>query len=345
MKYLTSKRTKLFGLGLLFLTAGAGPATSAEPVGADLGAGAGPVYSPTPAPATTGNTANYTLSVGTEMMAGDTTYQIGYPVVDAMGVRNTGYFPFSELEWPLDVWLARIEGQAAINDQWRLNASIKKDLSTPDDDMVDSDWITTANPSRLDVFSESEISSFDFFMFDADIEWTFLQRNAVSLYAGLGYIYQDIDYEAKIIRQFSPSGLPGYDATGDGRVGIAYDITYSIPYLKVGTDLKINADFTIEGSVGYSPIVNAEDTDQHLLREYGGKISSGDLDGDAIMLDLSGKYMFTPALFMEAGFSYLKIEVDGSQDQRYGLGFPLGTVAEEAESSQTSGYLSLGYNF
>jgi outer membrane protease len=345
MKYLTSKRAKLFGLGLLFLTAGAVPANSAEPPGDDLGAGAGPVYSPTPAPATTGNTANYALSVGTEMMAGDTTYQIGFPVVDASGVPIAGYFPFSELEWPLDVWLARIEGRATINDQWRLNATIKKDLSTPDDNMVDSDWITASNPSRLDIFSESEISSFDFFMFDADIEWTFLQRDAVSLYAGLGYMYQDIEYEAKLIRQFSPSGLTGFDFTGDGRVAITYDITYSIPYLKVGTDLKINADFTIEGSIAYSPIVNAEDTDHHLLREFGGKINSGDMDGDAIMLDVSGKYMFTPALFAEAGFTYLKIEVDGDQDQRYGLGFPLGTVTEEAESSQTSGYVSLGYNF
>jgi outer membrane protease len=328
MKYLTSKRAIFFGLGLLFLATCPDPASSAAS-----------------APMQSGNTANYTLSLGTEMMDGDTTYQIGFPVVDASGAVFAGYFPFSELEWPLDVWLARIDGRATINDQWRLNATIKKDLSTPDDNMLDSDWITASNPSRLDVFSESEISSFDFFMFDADIEWTFLQRNAVSLYAGLGYMYQDIEYEGKLIRQFSPSGLPGFDFTGDGRLAITYDISYSIPYLKVGADLKVNPDFTIEGSFAYSPIVDAEDTDHHLLREFGGKISSGDMDGDAFMFDVSGKYMITPAVFVEAGLSYLKIEVDGTQDQRFGLGFPLGTVTEESESSQTSGYVSLGYNF
>jgi hypothetical protein len=69
------------------------------------------------------------------------------------------------------------------------------------------------------------------------------------------------------------------------------------------------------------------------------------MDGDAFMFDVSGKYMITPAVFVEAGLSYLKIEVDGTQDQRFGLGFPLGTVTEESESSQTSGYVSLGYNF
>jgi outer membrane protease len=328
MKHLTFKRAGFFGLGLLFLTACPDPASSAAST-----------------PMQSGNTANYTLSLGTEMMDGDTTYQIGFPVVDASGAAFAGYFPFSELEWPLDVWLARIDGRATINDQWRLNATIKKDLSTPDDNMLDSDWITESNPSRLDIFSESEISSFDFFMFDADIEWTFLQRNAVSLYAGLGYMYQDIEYEGKLIRQFSPSGLPGFDFTGDGRLAITYDISYSIPYLKVGADLKVNPDFTIEGSFAYSPIVDAEDTDHHLLREFGGKISSGDMDGDAFMFDVSGKYMITPAVFVEAGLSYLKIEVDGTQDQRFGLGFPLGTVTEESESSQTSGYVSLGYNF
>jgi outer membrane protease len=328
MKYLTSKSAKFFGLGLLLLATSPDQANSAAST-----------------PMQSGNTATYTLSLGTEMMDGDTTYQIGFPVVDPSGATFAGYFPFSELEWPLDVWLARIDGRATINDQWRLNATIKKDLSTPDDNMLDSDWLTASNPSRLDVFSESEISNFDFFMFDADIEWTFLQRNAISLYAGLGYMYQDIEYEGRLIRQFSPSGLPGFDFNGDGRLAITYDISYSIPYLKVGTDLKVNADFTIEGSFAYSPIVDADDTDNHLLREFGGKISSGDMDGDAFMFDVSGKYMVTPAVFVEAGFSYLKIEVDGTQDQRFGLGFPLGTVTEESESSQTSGYVSFGYSF
>ena len=55
--------------------------------------------------------------------------------------------------------------------------------------------------------------------------------------------------------------------------------------------------------------------------------------------------MFTPAIFVEAGFQYLNIEVDGGQAQVYGWGFPLGTAAQEAESTQTSGYLTIGYTF
>ena len=74
-------------------------------------------------------------------------------------------------------------------------------------------------------------------------------------------------------------------------------------------------------------------------------VSSGDMDGDAFMLDISGRYSFTPTIFMEAGFQFMKIEVDGTQTQKYGWGIPLGTIDEEAESTQTSGFLSIGYMF
>lgn len=299
----------------------------------------------TPPPSITDNKASYSVSLGTEMMAGDTTYQIGFPATSPSGVVYDGHFPFSELEWPLDIWLARLEGSASINDQWRFNATLKKDLSTPSDDMVDSDWITSSNPSRLDIYSQSEISDFDAFIMDVNVEWTFLKHDTVSFYAGLGYIYQNLDYEAELIHQYSPSGLSGYDAYGNGQVGITYEMIYSIPYLKVGTDIQFNPNFSMAGSFSYSPIANAEDTDNHLQREYGGKISSGDMDGDAYMVDVSGKYMFTPALFLEAGFQYMNIQVDGTQTQVYGWGFPLGTYAEESESTQTSGYLSIGYSF
>ncbi len=338
----SSSRIAALGLGVI-LAAYAGPATAAD--GAVLGAGAGPVSRPAQAPGTSANTANYSLSIGPELMSGDTTYRIGYPAVDPSGVVYHGYFPLSELVWPLDFWLVRLDGRVTVNDQWRLNATIKKDVSTPGDDMEDSDWLTATNPARLDVYSESEISSFDAFIIDTDIEWSFLRRNGLSVYAGVGYLYQNFDYEAEILNQYSPSGLPGYDFDGDGRVGITYEMTYSIPYLKLGTDLQVNPNLSLEGSIAYSPIVEAEDTDHHLLREYGGKISSGDMDGDAFMLDISGRYSFTPTIFMEAGFQFMKIEVDGTQTQKYGWGIPLGTIDEEAESTQTSGFLSIGYMF
>ena len=336
MKLSRYSRIAVFTCGIALVAATAQGATSQ---------GVGATGSETPTQITTDNRASYELSVGTEMMAGDTTYQIGFPIVSPTGVVYEGYFPISELAWPLDVWLGRIDGRATINDQWRINATLKKDLSTPGDNMEDSDWLTVTNPSRLDVFSESEISSFDALIVDADVEWSFLRRDNISVHAGVGYLYQNLDYEGELLHQYSPSGLPGIEYHGDGRVGITYEMIYSIPYLKFGGDLQVGPKLTMEGSIAYSPIVNAEDTDHHLLRAYGGKISSGDMEGDAFMLELSGKYLFTPSIFMEAGFQLTKIEVDGTQAQEYGWGFPIGTVDEEAESTQTSVFISVGYSF
>ena len=322
------KKFSTLGLGIMLMTAGTAQAATTVP-----------------SPAVLDKPVQFTLAVGAERMEGDTTYQIGYPITSPSGVTFDGYFPFSELEWPLDIWLARVDGSMLIKKTVRVSASVKKDLSDPDDNMIDSDWITASNPSQLDVYSESEISSFDALIYDIDVDWIFFRSDVVSLYAGLGFLYQDFEYEGKLIRQTSPSGIPGAEIEGDGRVGITYDITYTIPYLKIGTDLKFSPKFSLAGSFSFSPFVEAEDTDNHLLRENGGKIMDGDMDGDAIMFDFSGKYNFTPVVYVKAGFQYVKIEVDGTQTQVYGTGEPIGTVAQESESTQTTGFVLVGFDF
>ena len=231
----------------------------------------------------------FNIAIGAERMSGNTTYQIGYPVTSPNGTQYAGYFPFSKLEWPLDIWLARMDASLNIGDSWRINGVLKKNLSDPGDTMKDSDWITPSNPGRLDVYSESNISNFDALIFDIDVEWIFLKRQPWSLYAGLGYLYQKFDNDATLIRQYSPSGLPGFDTYGDGRVGITYEITYTMPYLKIGGDYQINDKFILAGSFAWSPIVKAQDEDHHLLRKNGGKISTGDMDGNAYMINLSAK--------------------------------------------------------
>lgn len=287
----------------------------------------------------------FNIAVGTEIMSGNTTYQIGYPFTVPDGTTYNGYFPFSKLEWPLDIWLVRLDAGLNMGDRWRINGVLKKNLSTPSDNMQDSDWLTDSNPSQLDIYSESDISKFDAWIFDIDLEWDFLKRQSWSLYAGLGWQYQHFDYESKLIHQYSPSGMPDVEYYGDGRLSITYDITYSMPYLKIGSDFKINNRFSLAGSFVWSPLVNANDEDNHLLRENGGKICTGDMDGKAYMIDVSAKYNFTPSWFLKGGFHFIKIDVDGEQYQVYGDGTALGTVNEESESTQTSFYLTVGYTF
>ena len=282
----------------------------------------------------------FDISIGTELMSGETTYSIGGDVTLADGSSGTLHFPISELEWPLDIWLARVDAGVKLGSSWRINGVLKTNISDPSDNMVDKDWFTS-NPDRVDIYSESNISDFSAFIWDIDVEWAFLQRQSWNLYAGLGYQYQKFEYDGKLIHQLSPSGLPGWEFYGDGSVGITYELTYTMPYFLIGTDFQITPDFIVSGSFAYSPWVDAEDEDHHVLRD---KMSQGDMDGDAYMIDVSGKYNFLSSWFLEAGFHYTKIDVDGKQAQSFS-GAPFATIEMESESSQGSGYLNIGYRF
>ncbi|HET6459204.1 MAG TPA: omptin family outer membrane protease [Syntrophales bacterium] len=284
----------------------------------------------------------FSVAVGVERMTGNTTYQIGYPFTPAGGATQYGYFPFSKLEWPLDTWMGRLDVRFNMDDSWRLNGVLKKNFTNPSDNMKDSDWLTASNPSRLDVYSESSISKLDAWIFDIDIEWVFLKQRYWSLYAGLGWQYQKFYFEGNLIHQYSPSGLPGYDFYGDGSVAITYEITYNMPYVKIGGDIHVKDKFVLDGSFAWSPIVKAKDEDHHLLIP---KTGTGDMNGNAYMFDLSARYTFTTQWFLKAGFQYTKISVDGDQNQVFDFGVPIGNVKDEADSKQTSYYLMLGYAF
>ncbi len=290
------------------------------------------------------NTPKYTISIGTEILDGDTTYQIGYPVT-MNGVRSTGYFPFSELEWPLDVVMARVDGSVTFSGGWKMNSFIKKNLTEPDENMKDSDWITDSSPNRLDIFSESSISDFDALIFDIDLEYTFGKWKPFSFFGGVGYQYQKFQYESNLIRQYSPSGLSGYDYTGDGGVSITYDITYQMPYIMLGTDVELAKNFKLYTKLAFAPWVIAHDKDRHLLRENGGKVTKSDMDGIGILFTLKGKYNFTPNWYAELGVNATRIEVDGSMDQYYVWYGHFATNRVESESTQYSGFLTLGMNF
>ncbi len=68
------------------------------------------------------------------------------------------------------------------------------------------------------------------------------------------------------------------------------------------------------------------------------------MDGYAYMFDISGRYYFVASWYMEAGFHYTKIDVDGEQ-KIFPAGVYEATLHEESESSQTSGYFKVGYRF
>ena len=224
---------------------------------------------------------DFDISVGSECMSGNTTFSFGYPATEIGGLTIQGYFPISKLKWPLDTWLARVDLGVNIGKSARINGIAKKNTTKPGRNMVDKDWLTDSDPTQLDVYSESFISDFSALILDCDFEWAFLKNKSNRVYAGIGYQYQKFSYDSNVIHQYSPSGLPGWDAYGDGSVSITYEISYSMPYLILGGKHNISKKVDVAGSIAYSPYVSAQDKDMHLL---GDMKLNGDMNGSASLV-------------------------------------------------------------
>lgn len=284
------------------------------------------------------------LTLGHGMLSGDTTYQIG-GTVDTPSGSSEIHFPLSELEFPLDVYMLSVGGSLEFAEKWKLSANVKKNINSDAGKMKDSDWgIFFDDPDSLDIYSESD-ADLEALITDINLRYRFYKKSNWSFIAGLGYLRQNFDYEISNLDQWYPSlnDYYGYDIGHDyvsGKV-LEYEVTYNIPYMEIGTQFKIKDKFRLEASLGYSPLVNVTDEDNHILRS---KISEGDCDGDAILLSLEGRYDFLTHWFLTLQLDYMMIETDGKQKQ-YTYGEWTATIDQEIESEQIFAALAVGYAF
>ena len=279
------------------------------------------------------------LSFGLEEMSGDMTSSIGGEINHANGQNERTFFPISELEWPMDILLARFDASLTLNPMWRINGILKTAVDDPDETMIDRDRFSPGGAA--DIYSESSISEFEAFILDINFEWTYLQQGPWSLYTGVGYLHQDFEYQGNLIMQYSPTGITGYNYVGNGSTGITYENTFSMVYFLLGADMQLTPQFDLSGKFSVAPLASSEDELHHL---YYNKVSTGDMDGAAYMFEVSGTFQISPWWFVKAGVQYTGISVDGDQYQVLG-GEPLGQIDQEVESDQSSAYITMGYSF
>jgi hypothetical protein len=272
-------------------------------------------------------------------MEGDLTSSIGGGIISADGQAESTFFPISQLEWPLDILLARFDGSLTVNPLWRINGTLKTAVDGPDDAMIDRDWFSWGGGP--DIYSESSISEFEALIVDVDFEWTYLRQGPWSLYTGLGYLHQEFEYEGDLIVQYSPTGITGYNYVGNGSTSMSYDTTLSMIYFLLGADIQLTSQLGLTGKFSVAPLASFEDDLHHL---YYNKVSTGDLEGTAYMFELSTKLQLTPWCFVKAGLQYTNVSVDGDQYQVL-AGVPVGQIEQEVETVQSSGYISMGYSF
>ncbi|MFX0203096.1 MAG: omptin family outer membrane protease [Candidatus Hodarchaeota archaeon] len=290
------------------------------------------------------------ITLGIGKLSGDTTYRIG-GWVDTPSVSGEVHFPLSELEFPLDLFMVSVGGSIEFAEKWKVSVGVKKNVTSDAGKVKDSDWgiwyyeiSWWTDPDSLDIYSESNADP-DALIMEVKLLYRFYEKSNWSFIGGLGYIRQNFNYEVSNLDQWYPSlnDYYGYDIGHDyvsGKV-LTYDVTYSIPYIEVATKLKVKRKFSVEASLGYSPFVDAEDEDNHILRS---KVSKGDCDGNAILLSLEGRYDFLKHWFLTLQLDYMTIDTDGKQRQ-YTEGEWTATIDQEIESEQTFAAFALGYEF
>ena len=290
------------------------------------------------------------LTVGLGRLYGDTTYQIGGRV-DSPSGSWVQRFPTSELEFPLYVYMASLGGSVQFVEKWKVSVGLKKNITSDAGTMKDSDWGSNydeiswwSDPDSLDIYSESD-AELDAEIADINLRYKFFKKAGWSLSGGLGYIYQNFEYDIYDLDQWYPSlnEYYGYDIGHDrvsGKV-LEYEVTYSIPYMEIGTQFTFKNKFSLEASLGYSPIVNVEDEDHHIVRSM---VSKGDCDGAALLWSLEGRYDITKNWFLTLGLDIKRIETDGK------LLFVEGEyenhkIEQKIESNQVYTALTAGYAF
>ena len=205
--------------------------------------------------------------------------------------------------------------------------------------MKDSDWMTSSNPDQLDIYSESD-AELDALIIDINLRYRFFEKSVLSFNAGIGYLHQQFNYDVYDLDQWYPSGVygTGHDYVS-GKV-LAYEVSYSIPYMEIGAQFKIK-DISVETTFGYSPFVNAHDEDNHLLRY---KLNKGHCRGDAMFVSFKGEYNFLNNWFLTLGLEYMKIETEGASNA-YFYGIYDHTIDEEIFSEQKVVAFTMGYVF
>ncbi|MCP4136542.1 MAG: omptin family outer membrane protease [bacterium] len=275
------------------------------------------------------NGTSVNLELGVDRFFGYALYRIGGTVVDNNnGAIGQSVDPISQLEFPLNVFMASLDVELTFSDTVRLHVNGKKSINSSSGKMEDSDWGIWfsagnywADSKSLDVFSESD-SSLNSFMIDGDVQFNIIHRRKVSCYFGAGLFYQNMQFDISNLDQSYPSysrysGNLSSQYSGHTYIsgtGITYDVEYFIPYLVLSPEVSITNDFIVSGRLGFSPYVIANDVDDHILRS---KKMTGKSSGTAFLINLRAQYYFSSYFYIKLYLDSLLVDTVGEQTQVY----------------------------
>jgi outer membrane protease len=239
----------------------------------------------------------------------------------------------SELEFPLNTVLFGLEGgyiskNRKGQDAFRIALQWSMNIGNGSGKLKDSDWLTDnfdiaapppPNPPNsgyahpgLDIYSESD---------------TTLKANSIDLRGSYnnwisdnlsigplgGFLYQNYQFDASNANQVGYGPWADYTSSISGLV-ITYEVTYTIPYLGIHSEMLVGRSFQAILDLGYSPLAAAEDKDDHVRR---GKRSTGSTLGNAYLATLTAQWDIEDNDFFLMRGQYLKIDTSGTQTQTW----------------------------
>jgi outer membrane protease len=279
------------------------------------------------------------VTTGIGKLQGDTTYRIGgkvYGPGSGFGAGEVG-FPISELEFDIDIYMVSLGGGVKFAKDWDFSLIVKKSFTNGNGVLKDSDYSGYSIP---EIYSESD-AQLDAWSADVNLHYRFLE----GLYAGIGYLYQNFDYDVRDFRQWYPLWDYAYGTSIGGvygpGLGLTYDVRYHIPYLELGAKGHISDEISIDTNIRYSPLVVAKDRDNHVARAI---YHAGDCKGHAFLWTLKGQYDFPQNWFMTVEFDYTRINTSGESKSYINEEWQW-TIDQETESTQIYFSFMAGYRF
>jgi hypothetical protein len=281
-------------------------------------------------PAVCGEKATVDLNGGVYKTYGNTTYNINF-------MDDYGYAGASELEFPIDTWFTKLGVHAKLLK--RLDLSLDYAWSADDEagTFTDKDWSDYLSNyygfNDYYIYGEGDASidatewNFDAKFDLAEVTVDNAIMDKVKLIVGGGYKEQKFEYMVNDIVQ-SSSYFYGLDYVGVGDA-LDYSVEYKAFYLSMYVDMlsSINKMDLLLGAE-YAPNMDAEDSDDHLLR-YKKSESSG--DGTYYKLAAQLNWNVWSNIYASAYYNYISMEASGSQDQWYYGGPYAGWTASDID--------------
>ena len=292
-------------------------------------------------PPPTGKT-QVSLTHSIESLSGYTQYRIGGHVELATGESGELRMPISELEFPLDVWLASIGCRIMLSGNIIAEITYKANITSDAGELKDSDWGIAdpeRHPNRLDIYSESD-ADLDARIVDLKLRGRIFKNRTetLELFTGGRFQYQNFQFEVTNLDQWYPSRPHlGHDYVS-GNV-IDYEATYYILAAEFAGQYKIEK-ISVESSIGVA-FVASEDQDRHLLRS---KVNESDGVGIGALFSLEGKYRIAEHWVAAVQIEYISLYTEGESKAYFNDRYDH-TIDNELESQQASVALGVEFTF